>query len=179
MRAAVSPSSSHSVSYSSSSSLGHETVTAAAPQCHYQSIPAPPSFYFIDITWNSFAFDGFGNDGGGLMACVAQSLAELLHTVSIHDDSVPSNRNTHTQLCMLHEALCVCDCSGRDKVMNDHHLLYLVIHVHYISNSLSSKTSISLFLSFFLYLHTQKLHSVSDISPRSAAGARNRFGPDG
>lgn len=30
------------------------------------------------------------------MACVAQSLAELLHAVSIHNDSVPATRNRHT-----------------------------------------------------------------------------------
>lgn len=54
------------------------------------------------------------------MACMAQSLAELLHTVSIHNDSVPSDRHTHTpKLCMLYKELYMYDYSGKDKEMND------------------------------------------------------------
>lgn len=55
------------------------------------------------VTWNAFALDSFGNDGSRLMACVAQGLAELLHAVSIHNDSVPTRRTkTHVQSYILH-----------------------------------------------------------------------------
>lgn len=54
------------------------------------------------VTWNAFALDSFGNDGSRLMACMAQSLAELLHAVSIHNDSVPTRR-TKTHIYILYD----------------------------------------------------------------------------
>lgn len=56
----------------------------------------------VTFTWNAFALDGFSNDGSGLMAGLAQSLAELLHAVSIHNDGMPAMHNDVTQVIMLH-----------------------------------------------------------------------------
>lgn len=53
------------------------------------------------ITWNAFALDGFSNDGGGLMAWLAQSLAKLLHTVSVHNDGMPAI-HTYTNIKATH-----------------------------------------------------------------------------
>lgn len=50
-------------------------------------------------TWNAFALDGFSDDCSGLVAWLAQSLAKLLHTVSIHNDGMPSK---HTERHIIH-----------------------------------------------------------------------------
>ena len=47
------------------------------------------------VTWNAFALDGFSDDGSGLMTWLAQSLAKLLHTVSVHNDGMPATHK-HT-----------------------------------------------------------------------------------
>lgn len=48
------------------------------------------------VTWNAFALDGFCNDGSGLMAWLAQSLAKLFHAVSVHNYSMPTTHiHTH------------------------------------------------------------------------------------
>lgn len=52
----------------------------------------------VTFTWNAFALDSFSNDGSGLMAWLAQSLAELLHAVSIHNDGMPAIHNDVTQV---------------------------------------------------------------------------------
>lgn len=46
------------------------------------------------ITRNAFPLDGFSNDGCGLMARLTQGFAELLHTVSIHDNGMPATHVT-------------------------------------------------------------------------------------
>lgn len=52
------------------------------------------------ITGNAFPLDGFSNDGCGLMARLTQGFAELLHTVSIHDDGMPAT-DVRTSLAHL------------------------------------------------------------------------------
>lgn len=47
------------------------------------------------FTWNAFALNGFGYDGSGLVAWLAQSLAKLLYAVSVNNDSMPA-MDTHT-----------------------------------------------------------------------------------
>lgn len=42
------------------------------------------------ITWNPFAFDGFSNNCSRLMTWLAQSLAKLFNTVTIHNNGMPA-----------------------------------------------------------------------------------------
>lgn len=46
-------------------------------------------------TWDALALDGFADDGGGLVARLRQSLAQLLHAVAIHHDGVPAAQRGH------------------------------------------------------------------------------------
>ena len=48
------------------------------------------SFFVLSIfTGNSFALDGLGNDGSGLVSWLRQSFAQLLYAVAVHNDGVP------------------------------------------------------------------------------------------
>ena len=41
-------------------------------------------------TWDALALDGLGDDGSGLVACLGQSLTQLLHAVPVHHDGIPA-----------------------------------------------------------------------------------------
>lgn len=56
------------------------------------------------FTWNAFALNGFGYDGSGLVAWLAQSLTKLLYAVSVDNDSMPAI-DTHMKrlsVCLTH-----------------------------------------------------------------------------
>lgn len=46
-------------------------------------------------TWDAFALDGLGDDGQWLVARLTQHLAQLLHTVAVHDDGLPAAITQH------------------------------------------------------------------------------------
>lgn len=41
-------------------------------------------------TWDALALDGLSDDGQWLVARLTQHLAQLLHTVAVHDDGLPA-----------------------------------------------------------------------------------------
>lgn len=51
-------------------------------------------------TWDAFALDGLSDDGQWLVPRLTQHLAQLLHTVAVHDDGLPAalTQHTHEQL---------------------------------------------------------------------------------
>jgi len=62
------------------------------------------------VTWDAFALDGLGQDGGGLVAGLAQGLAQLLHAVAVYDDGMPA-AHTHTHrdfICIISSDRCSC-----------------------------------------------------------------------
>lgn len=46
-------------------------------------------------TWDAFALDGLSDDGQWLVARLTQHLAQLLHTVAVHDDGLPAAITQH------------------------------------------------------------------------------------
>lgn len=46
-------------------------------------------------TWDAFALDGLSDDGQWLVAWLTQHLAQLLHTVAVHDDGLPAATTQH------------------------------------------------------------------------------------
>lgn len=53
-------------------------------------------------TWDPFALDGFGDDGERLETRLTQDFTQLLHTVAIHDDSLPP---ATTRKCILNDII--------------------------------------------------------------------------
>lgn len=51
-------------------------------------------------TWDPFALDGLGDDGQWLVARLTQHLAQLLHTVAVHDDGLPTAMTQDTQAAL-------------------------------------------------------------------------------
>lgn len=43
------------------------------------------------VTWDAFSLDRLGDDGERLVARLTQHLTELLHTVAVHNDGLPSD----------------------------------------------------------------------------------------
>lgn len=63
-------------------------------------------------TWDAFALDGLSDDGQWLVARLTQHLAQLLHTVAVHDDGLPAATTQHrgAALDFLFPSFCVIVC---------------------------------------------------------------------
>ena len=49
-------------------------------------------------TWDALALDSLGDDGEGLVAGLTQHLAQLLHTVAVHNDGMPAGKTEEVEL---------------------------------------------------------------------------------